>query len=99
MANGQPKYAIHQKIFDLRTLSTTLDRPVCAHRFVVVFVSALLVYKSIAQTFQDSLIFLQAFTTVAYASQPDAFWCGFLDYASRGSSAPGGELGSWHPDD
>jgi len=35
----------------------------------VVFVCALLVYK-IAQTFQDRLRFLQAFTTVAYAFSP-----------------------------
>ena len=37
--------------------------------FAVVFVSALLVYK-IAQTFQDRLTFLQAFTTVAYGYSP-----------------------------
>lgn len=45
--------------------------------FAVVLVSALLIYK-IAQTFQDRLSFLQAFTTAAYGFSP-LFLAHFLD--------------------
>jgi hypothetical protein len=45
--------------------------------FAMVFATALLVYK-IAQTFQDKLNFLQAFTTVAYGYSP-IFLFHFLD--------------------
>lgn len=46
----------------------------------VVFVSALLVFK-IAQTFQDRLTFLQAFTTVAYGYSP-MFLLRLLDFSA-----------------
>jgi hypothetical protein len=72
----QPKYQFIKKFLPQDIINYAIVQFVLL--FVVVFVSALLVYK-IAQTFQDRLTFLQAFTTVAYAFSP-MLLVRFLDY-------------------
>jgi hypothetical protein len=75
------KTFLTQDIINLQIVQTVL-------LFAVVVVSALLVFK-IAQTFQDRLTFLQAYTTVAYAFCP-MLLVRFLDYG--GSVNP---LATW----
>ena len=71
----QPKYQMFKRFFPEDVYTFEVVQFVLL--LLVVFVCALLVYK-IAQTFQDRLTFLQAFTTIAYGFTP-MFLVHFLD--------------------